>query len=53
MQKEFKAFIMKGNVIDLAVAVIFGAAFSAIISSLVDDIITPLLGSRHEGSRCR
>lgn len=43
MLKEFKAFVMKGNVIDLAVAVIMGAAFSAIISSLVDDIITPLL----------
>lgn len=43
MLKEFKAFIMKGNVIDLAVAVIIGAAFGAIISSLVDDIITPLL----------
>lgn len=43
MLKEFKAFIMKGNVIDLAVAVIIGAAFSAIISSMVDDIITPLL----------
>ena len=43
MIKEFKAFIMKGNVMDLAVAVIIGAAFSAIISSLVDDIITPLL----------
>jgi len=41
--KEFKAFIMKGNVMDLAVAVIIGAAFGAIISSLVDDVITPLL----------
>ena len=41
--KEFKAFIFKGNVVDLAVAVIIGAAFGAIISSLVDDIITPLL----------
>ena len=41
--KEFKAFIMKGNVMDLAVAVIIGAAFGAIVSSLVDDIITPLL----------
>jgi large conductance mechanosensitive channel len=41
--KEFKTFIMKGNVMDLAVAVIIGAAFGAIISSLVDDIITPLL----------
>ena len=43
MLKEFKGFIMKGNVMDLAVAVIMGGAFSAIISSLVDDIITPLL----------
>jgi len=41
--KEFKAFILKGNVIDLAVAVIIGAAFSAIVASLVEDIITPLL----------
>lgn len=41
--KEFKEFAMKGNVIDLAVAVIIGAAFSAIIGSLVDDVITPLL----------
>jgi len=41
--KDFKAFAMKGNVMDLAVAVIIGAAFGAIISSLVDDIITPLL----------
>ena len=41
--KEFKEFIVKGNVVDLAVAVIIGAAFGAIISSLVDDIITPLL----------
>ena len=41
--KEFKDFIFKGNVIELAIAVIFAAAFGAIISSLVDDIITPLL----------
>lgn len=41
--KEFKDFAMKGNVIDLAVAVVIGAAFGAIISSLVDDVITPLL----------
>ena len=41
--KEFKAFIFKGNIVDLAVAVIIGAAFGSIISSLVDDIITPLL----------
>jgi large conductance mechanosensitive channel len=41
--KEFKAFIMRGNVIDLAVAVIIGAAFAAIVSSLVDNVINPLL----------
>lgn len=41
--KDFKAFALKGNVMDLAVAVIIGAAFSAIVSSLVADIITPLL----------
>lgn len=41
--KDFKAFAVKGNVMDLAVAVIIGAAFGAIVSSLVDDIITPLL----------
>ena len=41
--KEFNEFINKGNVIDLAVAVIIGAAFSAIVSSLVDDVVTPLL----------
>jgi len=43
MFKEFKAFILRGNVVDLAVAVVIGAAFAAIISSLVSDIITPLL----------
>jgi large conductance mechanosensitive channel len=43
MIKEFKAFIMRGNVVDLAVAVIIGAAFSAIIGSLVADIITPMI----------
>ena len=41
--KDFKAFAMKGNVVDLAVAVIIGAAFGAIIASLVTDIITPLI----------
>lgn len=41
--KDFKAFIMRGNVVDLAVAVVIGAAFAAIVSSLVDHIITPLL----------
>ena len=43
MLKEFRAFILRGNVVDLAVAVIIGAAFGAIINSLVDDVITPLL----------
>ena len=41
--KDFKAFIMRGNVVDLAVAVIIGAAFAAIVSSLVDHVVTPLL----------
>jgi large conductance mechanosensitive channel len=43
MLKEFRDFALKGNVVDLAVAVIIGGAFGAIISSLVDDVITPLL----------
>ena len=41
---EFKKFILRGNVIDLAVGVIIGAAFQAIVTSLVDDIISPLIG---------
>jgi large conductance mechanosensitive channel len=41
--KDFKDFALKGNVVDLAVAVIIGAAFGAIVSSLVDDVVTPLL----------
>lgn len=41
---EFKTFAMKGNVIDLAVAVVIGAAFGKIVSSLVENIITPLIG---------
>lgn len=43
MLKEFKDFVLRGNVIDLAVAVVIGAAFNAIVSSLVDNVITPLL----------
>ncbi len=43
MFKEFKTFIMRGNVVDLAVAVIIGAAFSAIVGSFINDVITPLL----------
>lgn len=41
--KEFRDFALRGNVVDLAVAVIIGAAFGAIVSSLVDNVITPLL----------
>jgi large conductance mechanosensitive channel len=41
--KEFKDFIMKGNVVDLAIAVIIGGAFGAIVNSLIADVITPLL----------
>ena len=45
MLKEFKEFIMKGNVVDLAVAVIIGGAFNLIVKSLVDDIIMPIVGA--------
>jgi large conductance mechanosensitive channel len=44
MLKEFREFINRGNVIDLAVAVVIGAAFTAIVNSLVDDIIMPFVG---------
>ena len=43
MLKEFKAFAMKGNVIDLAIGVVIGAAFGKIVSSLIEDVITPLI----------
>ena len=42
--REFKAFAMKGNVIDLAVGVIIGAAFGKIVSSIVGDVVMPLIG---------
>ena len=42
--KEFKEFISRGNVIDLAVAVVIGGAFTKIVNSLVDDIIMPIIG---------
>ncbi len=42
--KEFKSFAMKGNVMDLAVAVVIGGAFGKIVTSLVDNIITPSIG---------
>lgn len=44
MLKDFKAFIMRGNVLDLAVAVVIGGAFGTVVKSLVDDIIMPPLG---------
>lgn len=43
MLKEFKAFAMRGNVIDLAIGVIIGGAFGKIVNSLIDDVITPLI----------
>ncbi len=45
MLNEFKTFIMKGNVMDLAVGVIIGGAFSSIVSSLVDDVLMPVIGA--------
>ncbi len=45
MFSEFKAFIARGNVVDLAVAVIIGAAFGKIVTSLTDDLIMPLIGA--------
>ncbi len=44
MLKEFKAFVMRGNVLDLAIAVIIGGAFGKIVSSLVNDILMPVIG---------
>ena len=57
---EFKEFAMKGNVLDMAVGVIIGGAFGKIVSSLVDDVLMPLVGMitgnidfwRGRGSRC-
>jgi large conductance mechanosensitive channel len=49
MLKEFRDFAMKGNVVDLAIAVIIGAAFGAIVTSLVGDIIMPLIGLATNG----
>lgn len=45
MLKGFRDFLLRGNVVDLAVAVVIGAAFSSIVNSLVKNIITPLIGS--------
>ena len=43
MLKDFKAFILRGNVVDLAVGVVIGAAFGAVVASLVRDVITPII----------
>jgi large conductance mechanosensitive channel len=43
MFKEFRAFVLRGNVVDLAVAVVIGAAFGAVVTALVKDLITPLI----------
>jgi large conductance mechanosensitive channel len=45
MLKEFREFIMRGNVVDLAVAVVIGAAFGAIVQSMVNDLIMPIVGA--------
>ena len=47
--KEFKAFIMRGNVVDMAVGVIVGGAFTAIVNSLVNDILMPVIGALFGG----
>src|SRR6266849_295503 len=52
MIKEFKEFAMRGNVVDLAVGVIIGAAFGAIVTSLVNDIIMPPIGQLMKGINC-
>jgi large conductance mechanosensitive channel len=49
MWKDFKAFAFKGNVIDLAVAVVIGAAFTAVVSAIVDGIIMPIIGAISPG----
>lgn len=49
MLKEFKEFIMKGNVVDLAIGVVLGGAFGAIITALVEGIINPIIGAATAG----
>jgi large conductance mechanosensitive channel len=54
MLKEFRKFIMRGNVVDLAVAVVVGAAFNSVVQGIVKDLITPLIaaiGGQHDFSR--
>jgi large conductance mechanosensitive channel len=45
MFKGFRDFVLRGNILDLAVAVVIGAAFGAVVTSLVEDVITPLIGA--------
>ncbi len=45
MVNDFKAFLLRGNIIDLAVAVVIGAAFTSIVNSFVTDLVTPLIGA--------
>src|SRR6185295_16013528 len=45
LAQEFKAFLLRGNVIDLAVAVVLGVAFTAVVTALVEDLITPLIAA--------
>jgi large conductance mechanosensitive channel len=45
MLKEFRQFLLRGNVVDLAVAVVIGAAFTAVVNSMVKDLITPLIAA--------
>ena len=49
MFKEFKAFIAKGNVMDMAVGIIIGAAFTAIVNSMVGDLLMPIVGMLTSG----
>jgi len=53
MLKEFRQFILRGNLVDLAVAVVIGAAFTAVVNALVKDLVTPLvaaIGGKHDFS---
>jgi large conductance mechanosensitive channel len=54
MLREFRQFILRGNLVDLAVAVVIGAAFTAVVNALVKDLITPIvaaIGGKHDFSR--
>ena len=52
MAQDFKAFVMRGNVVDLAVGVIIGAAFGKIVSSMVDDVLMPPRTPQNEPAGC-